>query len=131
MLRINQLSKCLGQMLLVTLFAGLLTLTGLFALPVNAAPANPSDRSSDVMRASDTTFKGRQIIQDTEKKPNAETLKTIKQIQQEAEDLGDSPERPIGDTGLENIRELGENIPETINMKLKQTRQIYAPKDAP
>jgi hypothetical protein len=57
MLRINQLSKCLGQMLLVTLFAGLLTLTGLFALPVNAAPANPSDRSSDVMRASDTTFK--------------------------------------------------------------------------
>jgi hypothetical protein len=40
---------------------------------------------------------------------------TIKRIQQRAEDLGDRPDRPIGDTGLENIKELGENIPETLD----------------
>ena len=45
---------------------------------------------------------------------------TIKRIQQKAEDLGDSPERPIGDTGLKNIRKLGENIPETIELNARQ-----------
>lgn len=45
---------------------------------------------------------------------------TVKRIQQKAEDLGDSPERPIGDTGLKNIRKLGENIPETIELKARQ-----------
>jgi predicted PurR-regulated permease PerM len=45
---------------------------------------------------------------------------TVKRIQQKAEDLGDSPERPIGDTGLKNIRKLGENIPETINFNARQ-----------
>jgi len=49
---------------------------------------------------------------------------TIKRIQQQAEDLGDSPDRPIGDTGLENIRELGENIPETIELKVRQTGEM-------
>lgn len=45
---------------------------------------------------------------------------TIKRIQDKAEDLGDSPERPIGDTGLKNIKKLGENIPETIELKARQ-----------
>ena len=45
---------------------------------------------------------------------------TIKRIQEKAEDLGDSPERPIGDTGLKNIRKLGENIPETIELNARQ-----------
>lgn len=45
---------------------------------------------------------------------------TVKRIQQKAEDLGDSPERPIGDTGLKNIRKLGENIPETIDFNVRQ-----------
>jgi predicted PurR-regulated permease PerM len=45
---------------------------------------------------------------------------TIKRIQEKAEDLGDSPERPIGDTGLKNIRKLGENVPETIELNARQ-----------
>ncbi|MEO8893045.1 MAG: hypothetical protein ABI417_16270 [Coleofasciculaceae cyanobacterium] len=45
---------------------------------------------------------------------------TIKRIQDKAEDLGDSPERPIGDTGLKNIKKLGENIPETIDLNARQ-----------
>lgn len=45
---------------------------------------------------------------------------TVKRIQQKAEDLGDRPDRRIGDTGLENIREMGENIPETLEMRARQ-----------
>jgi predicted PurR-regulated permease PerM len=45
---------------------------------------------------------------------------TIKRIQEKAEDLGDSPERPIGDTGLKNIKKLGENVPETIELNARQ-----------
>ncbi len=45
---------------------------------------------------------------------------TIKRIQNKAEDLGDSPERPIGETGLKNIKKLGENIPETIDLNARQ-----------
>lgn len=45
---------------------------------------------------------------------------TIKRIQEKAEDLGDAPGRRIGDTGLENIKELGENIPETIDLRARQ-----------
>ena len=45
---------------------------------------------------------------------------TIKRIQDKAEDLGDSPERPIGETGLKNIKKLGENIPETIDLNARQ-----------
>ncbi len=45
---------------------------------------------------------------------------TVKRIQDQAEDLGDSPERRIGDTGLKNIKNLGENIPETLQMRARQ-----------
>ncbi len=45
---------------------------------------------------------------------------TVNRIQDEAEDLGDSPERRIGDTGLKNIKNLGENIPETLQMRARQ-----------
>ncbi len=45
---------------------------------------------------------------------------TIKRIQDKAEDLGDSPDRPIGETGLKNIKKLGENIPETIDLNARQ-----------
>jgi len=31
-------------------------------------------------------------------------------IQEKAEDLGDRPDRPIGDTGLENIKQLGKKF---------------------
>ena len=45
---------------------------------------------------------------------------TIKRIQDRAEDLGDRPDRRIGDTGLKNIKKLGENIPETLQMRARQ-----------
>lgn len=45
---------------------------------------------------------------------------TVKRVQEKAEDLGDNPERPIGDTGLKNIRKLGENVPETIELNARQ-----------
>lgn len=45
---------------------------------------------------------------------------TVKKIQERAEDLGDRPDRRIGDTGLKNIRKLGENIPETLGMRARQ-----------
>ena len=54
---------------------------------------------------------------------------TVKRIQQKAEDLGDSPERPIGDTGLKNIRKLGENIPETIKFNARQKLGTDDPRD--
>ena len=54
---------------------------------------------------------------------------TVKKIQDKAEDLGDSPERPIGDTGLKNIRKLGENIPETVKFNAEQKLGIDDPKD--
>ena len=55
--------------------------------------------------------------------------KTIKRIQEKAEDLGDSPERPIGDTGLENIKQLGEKIPKTIELNIRQKAAKYNPNE--
>lgn len=54
---------------------------------------------------------------------------TIKRIQQKAEDLGDSPDRPIGDTGLENIKQLGEKIPKTIDLNIRQQAAKYNPNE--
>jgi hypothetical protein len=39
--------------------------------------------------------------------------------------LGDAPGRRIGDTGLKNIKKLGENIPETLDLKARQTRITF------
>jgi hypothetical protein len=58
-------------------------------------------------------------------KPETVDKGTIKRIQQKAEDLGDSSSRPIGDTGLKNIRNLGENIPETLDLNRRQKGAIY------
>lgn len=55
---------------------------------------------------------------------------TIKRIQQKAEDLGDGAERPIGDTGLKNIKNLGENIPETLKLNARQKLGTDNPKEA-
>lgn len=52
---------------------------------------------------------------------NPVTNDTLKRIQEKAEDFGDSANRPIGDTGLKNIKKLGENIPETLELKARQT----------
>ena len=54
---------------------------------------------------------------------------TIKRIQDKAEDLGDSPERPIGDTGLKNIKQLGENIPKVIDLNIRQQGAKYNPNE--
>ncbi|KAM3110122.1 hypothetical protein [Phormidesmis sp. 146-33] len=55
------------------------------------------------------------------------TDKMIQKIQQDAEDLGDSPDRPIGQTGLKNIKKLGENIKETVDLNVRQKGAIYNP----
>ncbi len=56
---------------------------------------------------------------------NPVTADTVKRIQSKAEDLGDAPGRRIGDTGLKNIKKLGENIPETLDLKARQTRITF------
>lgn len=55
---------------------------------------------------------------------------TVKRIQEKAEDLGDAPGRRIGDTGLENIKQLGESIPKTIDLRARQAGSAYNPKEA-
>lgn len=61
---------------------------------------------------------------------NPVTSDTVKRIQEKAEDLGDSPDRPVGKTGLKNIKKLGENIPETLDLKARQTRVTFDTNEA-
>ncbi len=56
---------------------------------------------------------------------NPVTPDTVKRIQEKAEDLGDAPDRPIGDTGLQNIKELPKKIPEVLNLKARQTAVTF------
>ena len=53
----------------------------------------------------------------------------VQKIQRDAEDLGDSPDHPIGQTGLKNIKNSGENIKETVDLNIKQKGAIYNPKE--
>ena len=55
---------------------------------------------------------------------------TVRRIQEKAEDLGDAPGRRIGDTGLENIKQLGESIPKTVDLNVRQAGSAYNPKEA-
>jgi hypothetical protein len=57
------------------------------------------------------------------------TDKMVEKIQRDAEDLGDSPDRPIGQTGLKNIKKLGENIKETVDLNVRQKGAIYNPNE--
>lgn len=61
---------------------------------------------------------------------NPVTSDTMKRIKEKAEDFGDSAQRPIGDTGLKNIKKLGENIPETLDLKARQTGVTFNPNEA-
>ncbi|MBE9190100.1 hypothetical protein IQ230_06935 [Gloeocapsopsis crepidinum LEGE 06123] len=61
---------------------------------------------------------------------NPVTRDTVKRIKEKAEDFGDSAERPIGDTGLKNLKKLGENIPETLELKARQTGVTFNPNEA-
>jgi len=60
---------------------------------------------------------------------NPVTPDTVKRIQEKAEDLGDAPGRRIGDTGLENIRQLPESIPKTIDLNVRQAGSAYSPNE--
>jgi hypothetical protein len=60
---------------------------------------------------------------------NPVTSDTVKRIQEKAEDLGDAPGRRIGDTGLENIKQLGEKIPKAIDLNARQAGSAYNPKE--
>ena len=61
---------------------------------------------------------------------NPVTPGTVERIQEKAEDLGDAPGRRIGDTGLENIKQLPESIPKTIDLRARQAGSAYNPKEA-
>lgn len=54
----------------------------------------------------------------------------VQKIQRDAEDLGDSPDHPIGQTGLKNIKKLGENIKETVDLNVRQKGAIYNPNES-
>jgi hypothetical protein len=60
---------------------------------------------------------------------NPVTPDTVKRIQEKAEDLGDAPDRRIGNTGLENIKTLPKKIPEVLDLKAKQTKVTFAPNE--
>jgi hypothetical protein len=60
---------------------------------------------------------------------NPVTPDTVKRIQEKAQDLGDAPGRRIGDTGLENIRQLPESIPKTIELNVRQAGSAYNPNE--
>lgn len=100
----NQLFSSLKRLRLHQLIAVVFAAIAFLVIPTftyNAAPAQ-----------ADTLF--------TQADPYEVDSATIKRIQEKAEDLGDSPERPIGDTGLKNIKKLGENIPETLDLNRRQ-----------
>lgn len=60
---------------------------------------------------------------------NPVTPDTVKRIQEKAEDFGDRPEKRIGDTGLENIKQLPKKIPEVIDMNARQQGAKYNPNE--
>lgn len=102
MIRVINLLKKISLRQVVTVFLTALTFFGIPAFSYN----------NSVQAQADT------LIANTDS--NTVDKATIKRIQDKAEDLGDSPERPIGDTGLKNIKKLGENIPETIDLNARQ-----------
>ena len=60
---------------------------------------------------------------------NPVTPQTVKRIQEKAEDLGDRPGKSVGDTGLENIKQLGEKIPKVIDLNIRQQGAKYNPNE--
>lgn len=60
---------------------------------------------------------------------NPVTPDTVKRIQEKAEDLGDAPGRRIGDTGLENIKQIPEKIPKVIDLNIRQQGAKYNPNE--
>ena len=60
---------------------------------------------------------------------NPVTPSTVKRIQEKAEDLGDAPGRRIGDTGLENIKQIPEKIPKVIDLNARQQGAKYNPNE--
>lgn len=104
---VNRLLLKVRQVLVVTLITATLLFTPIVgSSPASAALAFPfGDNSADQpANATEPTIDRR----------------VIKGIQDKAEDLGDDAERDIGVTGLKNIRELPENIPDTAKMVIKQ-----------
>lgn len=89
-----------------------LALVGLMALPASGFYSN---RSGQAGTMTNQPSSGQDMIQ---------------KIQRDAEDLGDSPDNPIGQTGLKNIKKLGENIKETVDLNVKQKGAIYNPNES-
>lgn len=82
------------QSLLLTLLASLMLLLGM-TNPVFAVPQYDYDRGSDVTRASDTTYKGRQVLQQNPQKGSPEI---INGGQNPVEKLGKQVDRAVNAT---------------------------------
>lgn len=123
MFEINRVFKLLRRTIVMVLLTGLIGLIGLPAASVQADAA--TGIPADVTKANKEGNRpfgereGAKIIQADNNDIDADTKASIKSIQDQAEDLGNG-RRNIGDTGLKNIKKLGENIPETIELKARQ-----------
>lgn len=123
MFEINRVFKLLRRTIVMVLLAGLIGLIGLPAASVQADAA--TGIPADVTKANKEGNRpfgerqGAKIIQSDNNDIDAGTKASIKSIQDQAEDLGNG-RRNIGETGLKNIKKLGENIPETIELKARQ-----------
>ncbi len=60
---------------------------------------------------------------------NPVTPDTVKRIKEKAEDFSDTSEKAVADTGLENIKQLGEKIPKAIELNARQAASVYNPNE--
>ncbi len=60
---------------------------------------------------------------------NPVTPDTVKRIKEKAEDFSDTSEKAVADTGLENIKQLGEKIPKAIELNARQAGSVYNPNE--
>lgn len=60
---------------------------------------------------------------------NPVTPDTVKRIKEKAEDFSDTSEKAVAETGLENIKQLGEKIPKAIELNARQAGSVYNPNE--
>lgn len=60
---------------------------------------------------------------------NPVTPDTVKRIKEKAEDFSDTSEKAVAETGLENIKQLGEKIPKAIELNARQAASVYNPNE--
>jgi hypothetical protein len=60
---------------------------------------------------------------------NPVTPDTVERIKEKAEDFSDTSEKAVANTGLENIKQLGEKIPKAIELNARQAGSVYNPNE--